>query len=285
MEDRALFGPAGNCDRFYAEGHKSTKEVFKWLSEIGLDSYEYQCGNGIRTKLETFAALGEEAKKYDIHLSLHAPYYISLSGVEVDKRLKSLDYIKASVDAAEALGAKSVIIHTGSASKISREEAVALAADTMARTLDMLGDTDIHLCLETMGKKNQLGTLDEVLTLCSADKRLYPCVDFGHLNARDVGGVFVTADDYRRLFDRVGERLGEEKAKYMHCHFSKIEYTDKGEKKHLTFADTVYGPDFEPLAKAIVLEGVCPRIICESDGTMAEDALCMKNAWLSEIGG
>ena len=64
MKNTALFGPAGNCDRFYAEGHKSTKEVFKWLHDIGLDSYEYQCGNGIRTKLETFAALGEEAKKY-----------------------------------------------------------------------------------------------------------------------------------------------------------------------------------------------------------------------------
>ncbi len=279
MKDRALFGPAGNCDRFYAEGHKSTKEVFRWLHDIGLDSYEYQCGNGIRTKLETFAALGEEAKKYDIHLSLHAPYYISLSGVEEEKRLKSLDYIKASVDAATALGAQSVVIHTGSASKISRGEALALAADTMDRALDMLGDTDIHLCLETMGKRNQLGTLEEVLALCAVDERLYPCVDFGHLNARDVGGVFVTADDYRRLFDRVGERLGEEKAKYLHCHFSKIEYTNQGEKKHLTFEDNTFGPDFEPLCEAIAREGLCPRIICESAGTQADDALAMKHSY------
>ena len=33
--------------------------------------------------------------------------------------------------------------------------------------------------------------------------------------------------------------------------------------------------------EAIVREGVCPRIICESDGTMAEDALTMKRYWQS----
>jgi deoxyribonuclease-4 len=118
-----------------------------------------------------------------------------------------------------------------------------------------------------------------VLTLCKADNRLSPVVDFGHLNARDCGGVFVTADDYRRLFDKVATTLSDEKAKYMHCHFSKIEWTDKGEKRHLTFADTVYGPDFEPLAEAIAREGLCPRIICESAGTMAEDAMEIKRAY------
>lgn len=279
MKQRALFGPAGNCDRFYAEGKKHSNQAFEWVNKNGLDAYEYQCGNGIRTKLDTFRVLGEEAKKYNIALSLHAPYYISLSGVEEDKRLKSLDYIKQSVDAALALGADRVVIHTGSAAKISREAALALAADTMARALDMLGDTKISLCLETMGKKNQLGTLDEVIALCEGDKRLCPCVDFGHLNARDAGGVFVTSDDYRRLFDRIGDKLGYEKAKYLHCHFSKIEYTAQGEKKHLTFEDKIFGPEFEPLCEAIAKEGLCPRIICESAGTQADDALAMKQCY------
>ncbi|MBE6573726.1 MAG: endonuclease IV [Ruminococcaceae bacterium] len=278
--DRALFGPAGNCDRFYADGNKHSIEAFKWLYDNGIDAYEYQCGNGIRTKLETFVKLGEEARKFNIALSLHAPYYISLSGVEEDKRLKSLDYIKASVDAAEALGADRVVIHTGSAAKISREEALSLAKDTILRTLDMLGETGVTLCLETMGKKNQLGTLEEVVKLCSVDKRLSPCVDFGHLNARDVGGVFVTKDDYLRVFDFIGEKLGKDKAKHLHCHFSKIEYTNQGEKKHLTFEDNEFGPDFEPLCEAIAREGLCPRIICESAGTQADDALAMKKSYL-----
>lgn len=279
MIQKALFGPAGNCDRFYAEGNKHSIEAFKWLYDNNIDAYEYQCGNGIRTKFETFRELGKEAEKYNIALSLHAPYYISLSGVEEEKRLKSLDYIKASVDAATALGAGRVVIHTGSAAKISRQEALSLAKDTMQRTLDMLGATSIQLCLETMGKKNQLGTLEEVIELCSIDERLYPCVDFGHLNARDAGNVFVTADDYRRVFDLIGEKLGTNKAKYLHCHFSKIEYTNQGEKKHLTFEDSLFGPDFEPLCEAIAKEKLCPRIICESAGTQADDALAMKKCY------
>ena len=90
------------------------------------------------------------------------------------------------------------------------------------------------------------------------------------------------------MFDKIGEKLGDSYARYLHCHFSKIEYTAAGEKKHLTFADEVFGPWFEPLAEAIVREGVAPRIICESAGTMSDDALAMKNMWLSakeNIGG
>ena len=102
-------------------------------------------------------------------------------------------------------------------------------------------------------------------------------VDFGHLNCRERGGAFPDVDSYRRVFDRIALSCGDEVARHLHCHFSKIEYTDAGEKKHLTFEDTVYGPAFEPLAEAIVRDNLAPRIICESDGTQAEDALWMKN--------
>lgn len=279
----AKFGPAGNSNSFYAEGKKHTYEAPLWIAERGLDAYEYQAGSGVRGGDATFRKIGEAAKKSEILMSLHAPYYISLSGIEPEKRLKSLDYIHQSLHAADLLGADIIVIHTGSASKITREEAVELAKDTLDRTLLSLEDLplenkNIKLGLETMGKKNQLGTLDEVIELCRADRRLVPVVDFGHLNARDVGGVFTTADDYKRIFDTIGCALGDEVAKNLHCHFSKIEYTNAGEKRHLTFEDTVYGPEFEPLADVIVSESLSPRIICESDGTMAEDAAAMKNA-------
>ena len=277
----ALFGPAGNSLSFYASGKKSTFDAPKWVSEFGLDCYEYQAGKGIFGSDETFMKIGDEAKKHNIRMSLHAPYYISLSGIETEKRLKSVDYIKKSVHAAELLNAELIVIHTGSASKISREEAVTLAKDTMTRALEAVGDTKVTLALETMGKINQLGTLDEVLDICSIDKRLCPVVDFGHLNARNIGNLFVTVDDYRSVFDRIAEKLGDSYADTLHCHFSKIEYTGSGEKKHLTFDDSVFGPPFEPLMEAIVKENVSPRIICESDGTMAEDALTMKKHYLS----
>ena len=115
-----------------------------------------------------------------------------------------------------------------------------------------------------------------MLRLCAiAPAILAPVVDFGHLNARE-GGVLRTADDYKRIFDAISSALGGEAAETLHCHFSQIEYTKMGEKRHLTFADETFGPFFGPLAEAIVSLGVSPTIICESAGTMAEDALRMK---------
>ena len=279
--DHATFGPGGNSESFYDEGFKSTLQAPAWIKARGLDAYEYQAGNGLTAGIATLKKIGEEAKKHGILMSLHTPYFISLSGVVEEKRLKSIDYISRSLEAAEALNADTIVIHTGSAAKITREEAMALASDTLEKNLEVNGNTSIRMGLETMGKINQLGTLDEVLTLCKISSLYHPVVDFGHLNARNIGNYFTDCDSYRAIFDRIANTLGDEYAYNLHCHFSKIEYTNAGEKKHLTFEDTVFGPNFEPLAEAIVKEGVCPRIICESAGTMAEDALYMKNVWLA----
>lgn len=157
-----------------------------------------------------------------------------------------------------------------------------LSLDTLERVAADVGASPCaRLGIETMGKVNQLGTLDEVLEQCRVAPIYTPVVDFGHLNARACGGAFPDCDSYRRVFDRVATVLGDAHARYLHCHFSKIEYTKAGEKRHLTFADGTFGPDFEPLAEAIVREGVCPRVICESAGTQAEDALFMKNEYRS----
>ena len=177
------------------------------------------------------------------------------------------------------MGADTIVIHSGSAAKISREEAMALSKDTLARVADTFADTKIRLGIETMGKVNQLGTLEEVIEQCRVSPVFAPVVDFGHLNARNIGGAFPDVDSYRRIFDTIANALGDSYANSLHCHFSKIEYTGAGEKKHLTFADDTFGPIFEPLAEAIVREGVAPRIICESAGTQAEDALYMKKAY------
>lgn len=274
------FGPGGNSDAFKAAGKKSTVQAPEWIRSIGLDAYEFEAGRGVNASEDVLRAIGAEAQKHGILMSLHAPYFISLSSVEEEKRTNSINYITRSLRASELLGADTIVIHTGSASKITRAEAMDLARDTLERNLEINGGTDIRMGLETMGKINQLGTLEEVIELCKISPKYCPVVDFGHLNARHLGSHFPDRDSYRRVFDSIGTALGDDYAKYLHCHFSKIEYTQMGEKKHLTFADTVYGPDFEPLAEAIIAEGVCPRIICESDGTMSDDALAMKQIWL-----
>lgn len=277
----AAFGPGGNSEDFYNAGKKSTKDAPAWVRSIGLDAYEYEAGNGIAASDATLSAIGDEARKNGIRMSLHTPYFISLSGVDPEKRLKSIVYIQDSLRAAKLLGARTIVVHSGSAAKISREEAMRLSADTLYRLLDEVGDTDIAIGLETMGKKNQLGTLEEVITLCRLDPRLVPVVDFGHLNARDLGGVFKTAADYAAVFEKIGEALGDAVARNLHCHFSKIEWTAAGEKKHLTFADEIYGPDPEPLGQAIADLRLTPTVICESAGTQSSDALAIKNAYLA----
>jgi len=273
----AFFGPGGNSVAFKLAGFSSTVDAPKWLAEIGLDAYEYEAGNGLSATKTTLKKIGDEAKKYNIKMSYHTPYFISLSGIDPEKRLKSVDYIRQSLEAANLLGAKTIVVHSGSAAKITRDEAMRLAADTLVKTLSVVDTKGIKIGLETMGKKNQLGTLDEVIELCRIDPILVPVVDFGHLNARDCGGIFVSADDYMRVFDKIDRNLGAEIACNLHCHFSKIEWTDKGEKKHLTFSDTIYGPDFEPLIEAIAKNGLSPTIISESAGTQSDDALAMKN--------
>ena len=273
----AFFGPGGNSEAFKLAGGKSTLDVPKFVSSIGLDAYEYEAGNGIAASPSMLAAIGEQAKIHNVKMSFHTPYFISLSGVEEEKRLKSIKYIAESLDAAYLLGAKTIVVHTGSAAKITRDEAMRLAADTLIKTLSQVDTRGIKIGLETMGKINQLGTLSEVLELCRIDSAFVPVVDFGHLNARDCGGVFKTSDDYMRVFDEIDRKLGADIACNLHCHFSKIEWTDKGEKKHLTFADQIYGPDYEPLVEAIVKHSLSPTIISESAGTQSDDALAMKN--------
>ena len=282
MIDRATFGPGGNSDSFTAEGNKSTVQAPGWVKRRGLDAYEYEAGRGVNAGEDALRRIGDKAREHGILMSLHAPYFISLSGTDPEKRLKSVEYIQKSLWAAELLGADTIVIHCGGTSGRDRREAMDLSRDTLYHVIEAVGDTKIHLGIETMGKLNQLGTLEEVLELCSVDPHYYPVVDFGHLNARNVGGYYTDVDSYRRTFDTIANAMGDDVARYLHCHFSKIEYTSAGEKRHLTFADEQFGPAFEPLAEAIVREGLCPRVICESDGTQAEDALFMKHLCYGE---
>ena len=270
---KALFGPAGNSESFAANGHKKTIEVPAFVSEFGLTAYEYQCGHGVRVSSQSAAEFGEEARKYNLSLSIHAPYYISLSGIDPETRNKSIEYILQTARAAKAMGASRFVVHSGSAGKISREEALELAKE---EHLD-----DIILCPETMGKFNQLGNLQEVMELCKINDHFLPCIDFGHLNARTLGSLQSSAD-YEQILDTIEDELGSARLKVFHSHFSQIEYTEKGgEKRHLTFEDELYGPFFEPLAELIAKKGLTPTFICESAGTQAEDAQRMQQIYLN----
>ncbi len=270
------FAPGGNSDSFGKR--KFPEQLPEYLLSMGLNGYEVECGRGVRISEKTYELLPKLAADNGIYLTLHTQYFISLSSEKEETRLKSVDYILESARAAQRLGIRKLVVHSGSCAKMTREEALALAKDTLTRAqqaLDSEGLTDIIICPETMGKINQLGTLSEVIELCGIDERFLPCVDFGHLNARTLGGL-KNESDYAAVLDEIENKLGHERLKHFHVHFSKIMYTDGGEKKHLTFADNEYGPQYEPLMEQFAKRALEPSIVCESDGTQAEDAAEMK---------
>ena len=276
----AIFGPAGNAENF---PYRSSADAPRWLAEIGLDCYEYQCGKGVHVGEATARKVGVAAVEHGITLSLHAPYFINLANPDPDALQKTIGYITGACRVADWMGAKRVVIHSGALMKRTRREAQDIALHSLREVIaacDGAGFGHITLCPETMGKINQLGDLDEVLELCTVDERLLPCVDFGHLYARSLG-VDDGAEAMERMLGRIEEVLGPDRASRFHSHFSHIEFTPNGgEKCHRTFADDGgYGPDWTPLAAAVARRGWSPTFICESAGTQAEDALTMKKIY------
>lgn len=274
-----LFGPSGNSNSFYADGNKKSEQAFEWLAKKGLNAYEYSFGRGINIGEEKARVMRAESEKYGVKISVHAPYYINFSNQSDDMIEKSVSYVLNSAVKVRQLGGDRIVFHPASVGKMTREQAFELCKKNFDKLLTAVyaaNIQDLRFCPETMGKINQIGDEREIATLCAMDDCLIPTVDFGHLNARTLGGL-KTTDDFRRVIDNMMAICGEDKVRKMHVHFSKIEYSAGGEVRHLTFDDVLFGPDFVPLAQVIKEYALSPVVICESDGTQAEDALTMKN--------
>ncbi len=276
------FGPAGNSDIFYENNKsRSSLEAPAWLKEMGLDAYEYSFSRGVVMKEETALALGKACSDNGVEISVHAPYYINLAGTDDVLLEKSFNYILDCLKYLRLLGGKRCVFHPGTCGKLDRQEAFGLLKERtkeLVKRVREAGFTDMYVCPETMGKSQQLGTYQEIAELCSMDEILVPTIDFGHINALEQGSL-KTVEDFDRVVSYLIEKLGIEKVKKMHVHFSKIEYGAKGEIKHLTFEDNMYGPEFENLAVVLKKYDLEPFIICESKGTQAIDAKNMKEIY------
>lgn len=275
------FGPSGNSASFYEQGFKSSVQMPGWLRQLGLNAYEYQCSRGVNISEATARNIGQEAIENDIFLSIHAPYYINLASQEKEKRVGSKKYILDTMTCAKWMGAKRIVVHTGSYSKVDKKLALSLAVEAMKEVMaeaQEAGLDNVVICPEVLGKQNQLGSLDEIIELCQIDEKLIPTVDFGHIHARGLGALN-SVDDFLDVLDRLENSLGRDRLKHLHCHFSRVEFTKGGEKKHWSFEDVQFGPEFKYLAEAIYKKRIEPVIICESRENMAEDALKLKKIY------
>ena len=275
------FGPSGNIESFYAQGYSHTEQSAKFVRDMGLDCFEYSFGRGVRMSEAKAISIGEAFAAQSVEISVHAPYYINFANPSEESAAKSYNYVLDSARVLKLMGGKRCVFHSATQGKLDREEAVALTEERLKVLRDYIylnGLQDLYFCPETMGKLAQIGTLEEIVRFCKIDPIYLPAVDFGHLNAREQGSLKTVGDYRSRLEYMIGE-LGYERIKYFHIHFSKIQYSSKGEVRHLTFADDVYGPEFEPLAVALKQLKLEPYVVSESAGTQAEDALAMKQMY------
>lgn len=277
------FGPSGNCESFYAEGYSHTEEAAAFVKQRGLDCFEYSFGRGVRMTEDKAISIGEAFAAEGVEISAHAPYFVNLANPDDEMAAKSYGYILDTAKMLKYMGGKRVVFHPAAQGKASRGEAVALTEERLKILRDYiyLNDMqDMMFCPETMGKLAQIGTVEEIVGFCKIDPVFTPCVDFGHINAREQGSL-KTVQDYKSRLQYMISELGYERMKHFHVHFSKIMYSAKGEIKHLTFEDDVFGPDFEPLAVALKELALEPYVVSESAGTQAEDAAYMKKVYFA----
>lgn len=242
-------------------------DVPRLLREEGLDAFEYQAvqwGQKPQMKQQDAEKLGAEARKNDVKLSLHGSYYVNLSGkkdvVEASKRR-----LIACATAADWMGAYVMVFHTGFYGRFEKDFAFKTCLDALKEVRALMKSLGLKVKLgpETMGRKFQVGTLDEILTICEQVEGTQLVIDWSHLHARNLGN-FKETEDFRGVAEKVEQRLGTEALKSMHCHFSKIEFTNQGEKRHHTLDEQKYGPDFRMLAEVIADLQLHPTMICES---------------------
>lgn len=273
------FGPSGMCEYLESLGVDILK-VPKVLSELGLTTFEYPFTHGVNLREEKARQIGEAFREYNISLSVHAPYYINLATPDDFQAEKSFGYIIASIKLMKVMGADRLVFHPGSLTKQTREVAVDNTKRRIAELVEILKEQNlldgIYLCPETMGKHGQIGTVSEVAEFCSVDEHIIPTIDFGHVNAFTLGSI-KTVGDYEEIFKTFISVLGE-RGKLIHGHFSRIEFGEKGELKHLNFdTELDFGPDYKQLNIALHNMGIEGRIVCESRGHQTQDALAMQN--------
>lgn len=279
MPQKVRLGPAGNPINYKG----SSVGAPEYIRKEGLNAYEYEAVRGVRISEESAKELGKNAKKHDIWVTTHASYFINFSSSKKETIEKSKDRLFKAARIGALMGAHQVVFHPGYYSGRSKEESLKITIQGIREVVERLKQEGIKILIgpETTGKKSQVGSLEETIKICQEIEMTAPTVDFAHLHARSTGKMFENKDDYLRVFRLIEEKLGSEIAKNLHTHFSEIEYTEKGERKHLDLG-TKNEPPFIPLAEVIIENGYTPTIICETP-LLDLDALKMKKV-LEKLG-
>ncbi len=268
-----LFGTGG-----IPRSTKGTSSVLgiKRIRELGLDCMELEFVQGVRMSEKGAKNVLETAKKEEVALSVHAPYYINLNSYEEEKLKASLERIYQAARIGSLCGAESIVLHAGFYQKSHKQDTYESISKALKELTGQLHDEGIPAVLrpETMGKRTQFGTLEEVLALSEEVEGVMPCLDFCHLHARE--GKENSYSEFTEILSRVEESLGKEGLSNMHMHISGVEYGTNGEKRHLNLKESDFNyPELMIALKEFKVRG---RVILESP-VLEQDAFMLREIY------
>jgi deoxyribonuclease-4 len=268
-----LFGTAGVP--VSSRGRDPASGVLR-VAELGLDAMELEFVHGVRIRDDMADRVRRVAQEHGIRLTCHGPYYINLNSPEKEKRRASIKRILDTARAAHRVGAGSITFHAAfymkeDPAKVHR--AVQDALTGIVKTLDR-EKIKVQIRPELTGKPSQYGDLEELLALAGEIPGVYPCIDFAHFHART--GVQNSYTEFEDTLKRYARALGKPALSDLHLHVSGIEYTPKGERRHLVLKESDF--KYRDLLKALKSQGAGGVLICESPN-LEEDALLLKRSY------
>ena len=275
--DGLLFGTAGVP---LSSADNSTLSALEHIRTLGLDCLEVEFVQGIKMGPETAGAIGERARRLGVRLSVHAPYYINLNSAERATRLLSQERLLKSARLAAAMGARSVVFHAGFYGKTTAEAAYGAIRAGLAELMSVIRTERVPVTMrvETMGKRAQFGSLDEVLQLSRDVDGLQPCLDVSHIYAR--GGRVNAFPEFERVLNKVARKLGSAALRNLHIHVAGVEYNHTGELKHVNLQESDFR--YDEWLRALREAGAGGLVICESPNLEA-DAVLLRDVYRAQV--
>lgn len=215
----------------------------------------------------------EQMVSSGIFLSAHSPMQVAIGSKKPGIRFLSTELICDHVSVLRQLQPGKpahIVVHAANSSDRTPEEVWEVQRKTLWSLWYKLKERRLLdtalICIENLGKLSQVGDVESIIRMCKLTDNFIPCIDFGHLYGRSLGKTLNSKEDFQEVFQKLYAELPAWKVNSMHIHFSKLIYTDKGEKKHTCFHDKEAGPKPGYFVRALssLPAAFNPIIVCES---------------------
>ncbi len=258
---------------------RTYKKAFDDLDTMGLNGIEIEFVRGVNISAQNIKEVQELSQPKEMVLTAHAPFFVNLNSQEKEKIDASIARVIETARMAKTLGLYSIVFHAAYYMGMSSEDTYKKVQEGFSKIMQVVYDEDINVFVrpETTGKATQWGDLDEVIRISKEFKQVLPCIDFSHLYARTIGQNN-TYDEFCRIIETIGKELGDYALNNFHAHVAGIEFTAKGEKKHLNLLESEF--NYKELLKAMKKFDIKGVVVCESP-SIEDDAKILSDYYNS----